>query len=91
MKYCVIKNTITVIDGSDNSDEIMRENALSAGIAEFEILIEEEFKARVESLPPVPQPPTELKVLQDEVAIVEEVQGQVIDTLAVVLGVTIGE
>lgn len=68
MKYCVIKNTITVIDGSSNSDGIMRKNALSAGIAEFEILTEDEYKDRVESLPLVPQPQTELEILKKQVS-----------------------
>lgn len=49
MKYCVIKNTIKVIDGSDNLEEIMFKNAESAGFTneEVEILSEEEYQSRV--------------------------------------------
>lgn len=56
MKYCVIKNTTTVIDGSENTDEIMVQNAQNAGFTagEVEILTEEEYQARKanESIPP---------------------------------------
>lgn len=53
MKYCVSKNTTKVIDGSDNSAEIMAQNAQSAGISEFEILTEEDYQTR-KALEPVP-------------------------------------
>lgn len=42
MRYCVIKNTTTLIDGSENSKEIMLENAANSGFtsAYIEILTE---------------------------------------------------
>lgn len=48
MKYCVIKGTVTVIDGSNNSSEIMIINAKSSGFNEneVEIISEEEFEER---------------------------------------------
>ena len=46
MKYCVVKDTTTIIDGSNNSAEIMAQNAQNAGITDFEILTEEEYQAR---------------------------------------------
>lgn len=57
MKYCLVKNSTTVIDGSENSDEIMYQNAIYAGYTEneVEIITEEEYKSRVENLPtPIP-------------------------------------
>jgi hypothetical protein len=60
MKYCVIKNTTTVIDGSENPTNIMLQNAISAGFVEneIEIMTEEEYKARKALEPIPPQPPT---------------------------------
>ena len=57
MQYCVVKNTTTVIDGSDNPSEIMLQNALNAGFAEseVEILTEEEYEER-KALEPQPTP-----------------------------------
>lgn len=48
MKYCVIKNTTKVIDGSDNPIEFMLKNAQNAGYSEseVEILSKEEYEAR---------------------------------------------
>lgn len=59
MKYCVIKNTTTIIDGSDNADAVMIQNALNAGFVEteVEILTEEEYGAR-KALEPVPGQPS---------------------------------
>lgn len=62
MKYCVIKGTTTVIDGSENSIEIMEQNAQNAGVTDFEILTEEEYEAR-KTLEPVP-PEREIAVLK---------------------------
>jgi len=53
MKYCVIKDTTTVIDGSENPAEIMAQNAQNAGIVDFEILTKEEYGAR-KALEPIP-------------------------------------
>jgi hypothetical protein len=60
LKYCVIKNTAKVIDGSENPIEIMLQNAQNAGFSEdeVEILTEEEYLQRVEAEPKPPQPPT---------------------------------
>lgn len=48
MKYCVIKDTTKVIDGSENTQEMMLQNAQNAGFeeAEIELLTGEEFEAR---------------------------------------------
>lgn len=55
MKYCVIKDTTKVIDGSENPIEIMLQNAQNAGFTEteIEILTEEEYQAR-KDLEPIP-------------------------------------
>lgn len=60
MKYCVIKNTTTVIDGSDNPFDVMIQNAINAGFSEseVEILTEGEYQARVDAEPKPPQPPS---------------------------------
>lgn len=78
IKYCVIKNTTKVIDGSNNSAEIMIQNAENAGytVAEIEILTEEEFGARVEAEPKPPQTPTDKERLEAlELAMLEMVLG----------------
>lgn len=61
MKYCVIKGTAKPINSSNTlSDEILIENALSAGISEneVEIITEEEYLSRVDAEPKPPTPPT---------------------------------
>lgn len=60
MKYCVVKNTTAVIDGSDNPIEIMLQNAKNAGFeeSEIEILTEEEYRARKALEPIKPKQPT---------------------------------
>ena len=60
MKYCVVRNTTTVIDGSENSIEIMLQNAQNAGFSkdEVEVLTEEEYQARRVSEPVEPSKPT---------------------------------
>ena len=69
MRYCVIKNTDTIIDGSDNSDEVMAKNALSSGCNNdgYEILSEEEFKVR-EAEFPIVIPKTEMDLLRQQIA-----------------------
>jgi len=65
MKYCVIKNTTKVIDGSENALEIMLQNAENAGFTEteVEILTEEEYQARLENEPkPIQEPTLEERV-----------------------------
>lgn len=48
MNYCVIKNTTTIIDGSENPFETMIQNAINAGFeeTEVEILTKEEYNIR---------------------------------------------
>ena len=60
MKYCVIKNTTKVIDGSENPVETMLQNAINAGLAEneVEILTEEEYQQRLENEPKLQQSPS---------------------------------
>lgn len=67
MKYCVVKNTTIVIDGSQNNINIMLQNALNAGFleSEIEILTEQEYEER-KSLEPLPLPqPTQDDYLLD--------------------------
>lgn len=69
MKYCVIKNTTTIIDGSENPREIMLQNALNAGFTEsdVEILTQEEYQARKSQEPqPLPIPTTEERLKMAE-------------------------
>lgn len=63
MKYCVIKDTTKVIDGSENPIGIMLQNAQNAGFTETEvdILTVEEYQKRKAS---EPQP---VVVDQDEI------------------------
>ena len=70
MKFCVINNTVTVIDGGYNSQEIMIQNAINAGFteSEVEIITNEEYETRLSNVPPVILPPTELELLQEEIA-----------------------
>jgi len=69
MKYCVIKDTAKIIDGSENPQEIMLQNAQNAGYTEteVEILTEEEYQVR-KSLEPTPAEPTEIEELRLEQA-----------------------
>lgn len=55
MRYCVIKNTTKIIDGSYNGEEVMLENAFKAGFTneQVEILTQEQFDER-KSLEPKP-------------------------------------
>lgn len=73
MKYCVLKDTTTVIDGSENTNEEMFQNATSAGFSksQVEILTEEEYQARKALEPVPPQPPTDIELLQQENAMLQ--------------------
>lgn len=68
MKYCVIKDTTRIIDGSENPIETMLLNAINAGFeeSEVEILTEEEYQARKELEPDEPLPKTEIDILREE-------------------------
>ncbi|WIV10551.1 hypothetical protein [Proteiniborus sp. MB09-C3] len=68
MKYCVIKDTTRIIDGSENPIETMLLNAINAGFeeSEVEILTEEEYLARKELEPIESQPKSELEILKEE-------------------------
>ena len=72
MKYCVIKGTTKIIDGSNNPTEIMLQNAKSAGLKEdeVEILTEEEYQARKELEPK----PTELPSLEERLQALEQIE-----------------
>ena len=74
MKYCVVKETIRIIDGSNNPAEIMLQNALSAGFSEsqVEILTEEEYHQRLKNEPkPSPQPSDKERIEALEEAMLE--------------------
>lgn len=76
MKYCVVKDTTTIIDGSNNSAEIMAQNAQNAGITDFEILTEEEYQARKVSEPVPQQEPTAMERIEAlEAAMLEVILG----------------
>ena len=74
MKYCVIKDTTKVIDGSENPIEIMLQNAQNSGFTEteVEILTEEEYQARKELEPkPTQEPTQEERILALEQVLLE--------------------
>jgi len=60
MRYCVVKNTTIVIDGSGNHNDIMYKNAQSSGFAkdQVEILTQEQYETR-KAIEPIPNPPTD--------------------------------
>ena len=68
MKYCVIKDTTKIIDGSDNPDEIMAENALNSGYSaeQVEILTHDEYLMRKANEPIPPPPINEIEILKEE-------------------------
>ena len=71
MNYCVIKDTIRVIN-SNNLVEIMMNDAVKSGFSEneVEILTEEEYQARKALEPVSPQPPSteeRLKTAEDTI------------------------
>ena len=69
MIYCVIKDTVRIIDGSENPTEIMLQNAQNAGFNENEvdILTEEEYQARKELEPEPPKEPTKEEILEQRI------------------------
>lgn len=69
MKYCVVKNTVKIIDGSRNPIETMLQNAQNAGFTEneVEILTEEEYQARVDLEPKLIQKPTKQELLEERI------------------------
>ena len=74
MKYCVKKDTVIVIDGSENSKEIMLQNAKNMGFTEneVEIITEEEYKTRVE----ISSKPTQTLTLEERITLLENLQLQ---------------
>ena len=73
MNFCVIKDTVKVVDGSKNDINTMIQNAIKAGFteSEVEILTEEEYLARKVLEPIVPHPPTiEDRVTNTEIDVV---------------------
>lgn len=74
MRYCVKKDSCIVIDGSNNPQDIMIENSISAGfkVDEVEIITEEEYVKRVEvNKAEVVQQPTQQEILSKELAILK--------------------
>lgn len=69
LKYCVIKNTTKVIDGSNNTADIMLQNAQNTGFieSEVEILTEAEYQARKELEPMQPKEPTKEELLEQRI------------------------
>ena len=55
MRYCVIKNTTTTLDGSSNTNDVMLQNALNCGYSaeQVEILTQEQYDER-KALEPQP-------------------------------------
>jgi len=80
MRYCVIKNTVTVIDGSDNPDDVMLQNAANINFTpeQVEILSEVEYLQRVDSIPKPPQSPT----AEERIAALEEATLVMMEVLA---------
>jgi len=58
MRYCVVKNTATIVDGSDNPDEVMLQNMVGSGFTEDqgEILTEEQYQKRKLLFPDIKVP-----------------------------------
>ena len=69
MKFCVVKDTTTIVDGSENPDDMMMQNAVNAGftLGQVEIITETEYKAR-EIITPKP-PSLEERVMALEIAL----------------------
>lgn len=70
MKYCVVKNTTVVIDGSSNNDEVMIKNAIGSGYSplEVEILTSDQYHKRESELAPAVLPKSELEILKEQMA-----------------------
>lgn len=68
MKYCVVKGTTIVIDGSMNPKEIMYENAINAGykVVQVEIITQSQYDERKASEPQLPDAPTEIDLLKEQ-------------------------
>ena len=69
MRYCVIKNTATIIDGSLNNTDVMLRNAVNAGFTEgqVEILTPEQFYDRKALEPPPPPQPSQDEILKAKI------------------------
>ncbi|WP_068986187.1 hypothetical protein [Lysinibacillus xylanilyticus] len=61
MRYCVVKDTTKVIDGSLNVDNVMLKNAINAGFTfeQIEILTQMQFDERLKLEPPPVTVPSE--------------------------------
>ena len=73
MEYCVIKNTVIVIDGSQNNKETMIQNASNCGFeeVEVEILSEKDYQTRLElEFKPIELPTIEDRVTNTEIDVV---------------------
>ena len=70
VRYCVVKGTTIVIDGSLNPEGVLIQNALNAGYdkEQVEILTQEQYDER-KALVPIPKPPlSEIEKLRLEQA-----------------------
>ncbi|WP_069999453.1 hypothetical protein [Cellulosilyticum sp. I15G10I2] len=78
MKYCVLKNTTTVIDGSQNPDEILIQNAINSGFleSEIEILTQEEYLTRKEIEIEEPQP-SKIDILNAKIATIDSYKHEI--------------
>ena len=83
MRYCVVKDTLTIIDGSLNSNEIMIKNALECGYNknQIEVLTEEEYQNRI-LINPRPIPKTEMELIKEK----QEMQDKAILELSTLIG-----
>lgn len=70
MKYCVVKDTIVVIDGSNNTDKVMMQNSVGSGYSplEVEILTSDQYRQRESNLAPTVLPKSELEILKEQIA-----------------------
>jgi len=80
LRYCVIKNTVTVVDGSDNPDDVMLQNADNINFTpdQVEILSEVEYLQRVDNIPKPPKSPT----AEERIVALEEATLAMMEVLA---------
>lgn len=78
MRYCVVKDTTIIVDGSLNTDNVMLQNARTAGFTadQVEILTQAEYDERkaLESKPlPVPTAEDRIEQLENMILMMMEV------------------
>jgi len=74
MRYCVIKDTTKVINNGLNTDESFLSDAKSAGLEvnKVEVLTKEEFESRKALEEQQPKEPSEIEILKQENARLQE-------------------